>query len=205
MGGGIAQLAADKGLPARMKDIEPKALAHGFAAAAAIWREAVREAPPDAARDGAQDGPALGHARLLGLRAVRGHDRGRRREARGQAGGPRGVGGGGARATAIFASNTSTLPITEIARRRARARARRRDALLQPGAPDAAGRGHPRRAHERRDGRDDLRAREDARARRRSSSGTRPGSSSTGSWRPTSPRRCAWCRRAAASRTSTRP
>jgi len=39
MGGGIAQLAADKGLPARMKDIEPKALAHGFAAAAAVWRE----------------------------------------------------------------------------------------------------------------------------------------------------------------------
>jgi 3-hydroxyacyl-CoA dehydrogenase/enoyl-CoA hydratase/3-hydroxybutyryl-CoA epimerase len=39
MGGGIAQLAADKGLPARMKDIEPKALAHGFAAAAAVWKE----------------------------------------------------------------------------------------------------------------------------------------------------------------------
>ena len=37
MGGGIAQLAADKGIPARMKDIEPEALAHGFGAAAAIW------------------------------------------------------------------------------------------------------------------------------------------------------------------------
>ena len=43
MGGGIAQLAADKGLPARMKDIDPKALAHGFAAAAAIWKEKVRK------------------------------------------------------------------------------------------------------------------------------------------------------------------
>jgi 3-hydroxyacyl-CoA dehydrogenase/enoyl-CoA hydratase/3-hydroxybutyryl-CoA epimerase len=43
MGGGIAQLVADKGLPARMKDIEPKALAHGFAAAAAIWKEQVRK------------------------------------------------------------------------------------------------------------------------------------------------------------------
>jgi 3-hydroxyacyl-CoA dehydrogenase / enoyl-CoA hydratase / 3-hydroxybutyryl-CoA epimerase len=41
MGGGIAQLAADKGIPARMKDIDPKALAGGFAAAARIWREAV--------------------------------------------------------------------------------------------------------------------------------------------------------------------
>ena len=48
MGGGIAQLAADKGLPARMKDIEPEALAHGFAAAAAIWREAVAQAAPHA-------------------------------------------------------------------------------------------------------------------------------------------------------------
>ena len=42
MGGGIAQLAADKGLPARMKDIDPTALAHGFAAAAAVWREKSR-------------------------------------------------------------------------------------------------------------------------------------------------------------------
>ncbi len=41
MGGGIAQLAADKGLPARMKDIEPDALAHGYAAAAAVWKKAV--------------------------------------------------------------------------------------------------------------------------------------------------------------------
>lgn len=41
MGGGIAQLAADRGLTARMKDIEPKALAHGYAAAASVWREAL--------------------------------------------------------------------------------------------------------------------------------------------------------------------
>jgi 3-hydroxyacyl-CoA dehydrogenase / enoyl-CoA hydratase / 3-hydroxybutyryl-CoA epimerase len=43
MGGGIAQLAADNGLPARMKDIDPKALAHGFAAAAAIWKEQLKK------------------------------------------------------------------------------------------------------------------------------------------------------------------
>ncbi len=42
MGGGIAQLAADRGTPARMKDVEPTALARGFAAAAAVWREEVR-------------------------------------------------------------------------------------------------------------------------------------------------------------------
>ncbi len=65
-----------------MKDVDPKALAHGFAAAAAVWREAPEEEAPDRARDGPEDGPALGHARLLGLRALRGHDRGGRREAR---------------------------------------------------------------------------------------------------------------------------
>ncbi|HET7451814.1 MAG TPA: 3-hydroxyacyl-CoA dehydrogenase NAD-binding domain-containing protein, partial [Thermoanaerobaculia bacterium] len=42
MGGGIAQLAADRGLPARMKDIASEPLAHGFRAAAGIWEERVR-------------------------------------------------------------------------------------------------------------------------------------------------------------------
>ena len=43
MGGGIAQLAADKGLPVRMKDIAPEPLAHGFAAAAAVWRQKMKK------------------------------------------------------------------------------------------------------------------------------------------------------------------
>jgi 3-hydroxyacyl-CoA dehydrogenase/enoyl-CoA hydratase/3-hydroxybutyryl-CoA epimerase len=43
MGGGIAQLAADKGFPARLKDIAPEPLAHGFRAAAEIWREKVAQ------------------------------------------------------------------------------------------------------------------------------------------------------------------
>jgi 3-hydroxyacyl-CoA dehydrogenase/enoyl-CoA hydratase/3-hydroxybutyryl-CoA epimerase len=42
MGGGIAQLAADNGFPARLKDISPEPLAHGFRAAAAIWKEKMR-------------------------------------------------------------------------------------------------------------------------------------------------------------------
>ena len=41
MGGGIAQLAADRSIPARMKDIDAKALAGGFAAAAKVWKEAI--------------------------------------------------------------------------------------------------------------------------------------------------------------------
>jgi 3-hydroxyacyl-CoA dehydrogenase/enoyl-CoA hydratase/3-hydroxybutyryl-CoA epimerase len=43
MGGGIAQLAADKGLPVRMKDIAPEPLAHGFAAAAAVWKQKMKK------------------------------------------------------------------------------------------------------------------------------------------------------------------
>jgi 3-hydroxyacyl-CoA dehydrogenase/enoyl-CoA hydratase/3-hydroxybutyryl-CoA epimerase len=43
MGGGIAQLAAEKDIPARMKDIEPKALAHGFAAAAKVFQQSVEK------------------------------------------------------------------------------------------------------------------------------------------------------------------
>lgn len=43
MGGGIAQLVVEKDIPARMKDIEPKALAHGFAAAASVFRQSVEK------------------------------------------------------------------------------------------------------------------------------------------------------------------
>jgi 3-hydroxyacyl-CoA dehydrogenase/enoyl-CoA hydratase/3-hydroxybutyryl-CoA epimerase len=43
MGGGIAQLAADKGFPTRMKDIKPEALALGYAQAARIWKDKVKK------------------------------------------------------------------------------------------------------------------------------------------------------------------
>ncbi|MEO6323653.1 MAG: 3-hydroxyacyl-CoA dehydrogenase NAD-binding domain-containing protein, partial [Thermoanaerobaculia bacterium] len=43
MGGGIAQLAADKGYPTRMKDIKPEPLAGGYAAAARIWKEKLKK------------------------------------------------------------------------------------------------------------------------------------------------------------------
>ncbi|MGE5346005.1 MAG: 3-hydroxyacyl-CoA dehydrogenase NAD-binding domain-containing protein [Acidithiobacillales bacterium] len=43
MGGGIAQLAADRGYPARMKDIKAEPLAGGFAQAAKIWKERVKK------------------------------------------------------------------------------------------------------------------------------------------------------------------
>ena len=42
MGGGIAQLAADKGYRVRMKDINEEALAKGFQAAQSIWNKLVR-------------------------------------------------------------------------------------------------------------------------------------------------------------------
>ncbi len=43
MGGGIAQLAADKGFPVRMKDLKAEPLAGGYAAAAKIWLEKLKK------------------------------------------------------------------------------------------------------------------------------------------------------------------
>lgn len=42
MGGGIAQLFADKGLPVRMKDLTPQALATGVQAATKLWQKQVQ-------------------------------------------------------------------------------------------------------------------------------------------------------------------
>jgi 3-hydroxyacyl-CoA dehydrogenase/enoyl-CoA hydratase/3-hydroxybutyryl-CoA epimerase len=43
MGGGIAQLVADKGFPVRMKDIAPEPLAHGYKTAADLWRQKLKK------------------------------------------------------------------------------------------------------------------------------------------------------------------
>ena len=43
MGGGIAQLAADKGIPIRMKDITPQALLAGVQQATRIFQSAVKK------------------------------------------------------------------------------------------------------------------------------------------------------------------
>ncbi len=114
MGGGIAQLAADKGLAARMKDVAPVALAHGYAAAAAIWRASVRKrrmTPREMSRkmdllSGTLD--YSGFARCeVSIEAVVEKLAVKRAVLREwEESVPR---------TAIFASNTSTLPITEIA------------------------------------------------------------------------------------------
>ena len=114
MGGGIAQLAADKGYPTRMKDIKPEALALGYAQAARIWKEQVKKrrmTRTDFARKMALLGGSLEYAGFEGcditIEAVL------EKMAVKQAVladwelvVP---------AKAIFASNTSTLPITEIA------------------------------------------------------------------------------------------
>lgn len=114
MGGGIAQLAADRGLPARMKDIDPKALAHGYAAAAAIWREAVRKrrlTPREMARkidlvSGTLDYSGFARCEVTIEAVVEKLAVKRAVLQEWEAAVP---------PTAIFASNTSTLPITEIA------------------------------------------------------------------------------------------
>lgn len=114
MGGGIAQLAADKGFPTRMKDIKPEALALGFAQAARIWKEKLKKRRMTRAEFAAKmsllsgsmeyagfDGCDITIEAVLEKMSVKQavladweHF---------------------ASPTAIFASNTSTLPITEIA------------------------------------------------------------------------------------------
>jgi 3-hydroxyacyl-CoA dehydrogenase/enoyl-CoA hydratase/3-hydroxybutyryl-CoA epimerase len=114
MGGGIAQLAADKGIPARMKDIDPKALGHGYAAAAAVWKQEIerrrlkpRELPAKMALlSGTLDYSGFARCEVtieavvekLGIKraVLKEWEAVVSREA-------------------IFASNTSTLPIGEIA------------------------------------------------------------------------------------------
>lgn len=114
MGGGIAQLAADKGLPARMKDIEPKALAHGYAAAAAVWKEKMKRrrlsrrelAAKMALLSGTLDYTGFGRADVSIEAVVEKLGVKRSVLKEWEAAVPD---------TEIFASNTSTLPITEIA------------------------------------------------------------------------------------------
>ncbi|HEX7528699.1 MAG TPA: 3-hydroxyacyl-CoA dehydrogenase NAD-binding domain-containing protein [Thermoanaerobaculia bacterium] len=114
MGGGIAQLAADKGYPTRMKDIKPEALALGYAQAARIWKEKLKKrrmSRADFAGKMALLGGSLEYVGFEGcdvtIEAVL------EKMAIKQA-----VLADWERvvaAKAIFASNTSTLPITEIA------------------------------------------------------------------------------------------
>ena len=114
MGGAIAQLAADKGLPARMKDIDPKALAHGYATAAAVWRESLRKrrlTPHEMRRKmdlltGTLDYSGFPRCDVT-IEAVVEKLAVKRSVLREWEASVPG--------SAIFASNTSTLPITEIA------------------------------------------------------------------------------------------
>ncbi len=114
MGGGIAQLAADKGYPTRMKDIKPEALALGYEQAARIWKEQLKKrrmSRADFARKMALLSGSLEYAGFEGcditIEAVL------EKMAVKQA-----VLADWERVApekAIFASNTSTLPINEIA------------------------------------------------------------------------------------------
>ena len=114
MGGGIAQLGADKGLPSRMKDVDPKALAHGYASAASVWREALKkrrltEREMGLKMDllsGTLDYTGFSRCEVTIEAVVEKLTVKRAVLQEWEAAVP---------ATAIFASNTSTLPITEIA------------------------------------------------------------------------------------------
>jgi 3-hydroxyacyl-CoA dehydrogenase/enoyl-CoA hydratase/3-hydroxybutyryl-CoA epimerase len=114
MGGGISQLAADRGLPARMKDIEPKALAQGYRAAAKIWKDAVarrrlnsREMATRMARlSGTLDYSGFAQCEVTVEAVVEKLEVKRSVLAEWEQVVP---------PTAIFGSNTSTIPIAQIA------------------------------------------------------------------------------------------
>jgi len=114
MGGGIAQLAADKGYPVRMKDIRNEPLAGGFAQAAKIWKERLKKRRMTRAEFASKMALLSGTLDYAGFEtcdvtieavleklAVK-----QAVLAEWEAVAPE---------TAIFASNTSTLPITRIA------------------------------------------------------------------------------------------
>ena len=84
-------------------------------------------------------------------------------------------------ADALLCSNTSTLPITELADGRRPAGRLHRPALLQPRRQDAAGRDHPRRGDLRRGAGQGVRRRASRSARRRSWSTTAAASTPRGS------------------------
>ena len=198
MGGGIAQLAADRGLPARMKDVDAKALAHGFGAAASLWRRGSGSGGSTPRQMSAKMALLSGTLDYTGF----------------------------ARCEVTIEAVVEKLAVKRAvlkeweARCRGRdlrvqyvhdpdrpdrgrgggARARRRHALLQPGPPDAVSRGHPRAPDaptkpSPRSSRSPRRS-----GRRRWSSRTRRDFSSIGSSRRISPRRCVWSARAARSR-----
>ena len=114
MGGGIAYLAADKGFPARMKDIDTRSLAHGFAAAARLWQDKVRRrrmtrgemAGKMALLSGTLDFSGFARCEVTIEAVVEKLTVKRNVLKEWETAVPR---------TAIFASNTSTLPIGQIA------------------------------------------------------------------------------------------
>lgn len=114
MGGGIAQLAADKGYPTRMRDIKPEPLAGGYAAAARIWKEKLKKRRMTRAEFSAKMSLLSGSLEYRGFEtcditieavleklAVKQSVLKEWEKV--------------AAPDAIFASNTSTLPITQIA------------------------------------------------------------------------------------------
>lgn len=114
MGGGIAQLAADKGFPTRMKDINPEALALGFQQAARIWKEKLakrRMTRAEFASKMSLLGGSLEYAGFQGCDVTIEAVVEKMTVKQAVLADWETV----ASPTAIFASNTSTLPITEIA------------------------------------------------------------------------------------------
>ncbi len=119
MGGGIAQVIADKGIPVRMKDLRGEALLAALRHASQIWREQVdkkRLAPREMRQRLGFIAPTLDDSGLskvdVVIEAVVENLEAKQRVL---AATEERIG-----ARAVFASNTSTIPISEIAARAVR-------------------------------------------------------------------------------------
>ena len=140
MGAGIAYAQTSKGIATVLKDVSLDKAEHGKAYSAKLTQARVDKGRMTAEKQ-AEIWRASSPRRRSRPDGLRPDHRGRVREPRtqgqGHAGGRAHVGAGG-----FFASNTSTLPITGLARPAAMPEVHRHP-FLQPGGQDAAGGDHP--------------------------------------------------------------
>ena len=206
MGSGIAEVAAKAGI-----EVDPPVAPAGDGRRHGRRRSRSRSPSRSSGASSSEDerdaGPRPGHRHRRPPRPgrLRPRDRVGRRGPRHQEGAVHASSTTSCKDDAILATNTSTLPVVELAMVTERPEQGLRHPLLQPGADDVPGRGRPPAHRQRRDDRRRPRRSPRRAARRRSRSRTAPASSSTRCCSRTSTTRCACSRTARpAATTSTR-
>ena len=120
MGAGIAYVTAKAGIPVVLLDRDMESAEKGKAHSDGLISEAGQEGPRQAGGEGQAAVADHADRRLRRPRRLRPRHRGGVRGFRGQEGGDRKGRGACSTSSAIFASNTSTIPITSLAKNSAR-------------------------------------------------------------------------------------